>query len=202
MTCETSAPSDLQLQQALRVAVAATDRGDYAGAMKVFKALYGDPKLKAPPDGLSAYGLCVAMEEKQTKKGIELCRAAIAAQFYDSRHYCNLITLHLKKADRKGAVEVLCEALERMPKDAALLALRDKMGYRHPPPIASLSRDNPINRILAGNKRKGGEGAPERSHRSFNLPVRSHLAAGLAALLFFALIFGGTFLVLYRQAYG
>lgn len=201
MSNDSSSPSELQLQQALRVAVAATERGDYAGAIKVFNAVYGDPSIAAAPDGLSAYGLCVALEEKQTKKGVDLCRAAINAQLWDSRHYCNLINLHLKKANRKSAVEVLEEGLDRMPTDAALLALRDKMGFRESPPIPFLSRESIFNRILT---RKRGAPIPPRrsSSRGFSAGSVHPVAAGVIVLLFFAVIFGSTFFVLYRQAYG
>lgn len=196
-----TSPSELQLQQALRVAITATDRGDYAGAIKVFKAVYADPAIKAPPDGLSAYGLCVAMEEKQTKKGVDLCRAAIAAQFYDARHYCNLVNLHLRKANRKSAVEALEEGLGRMPSDSALLALREKMGFRSAPPIPFLSRDSFLNRMLS---RKRGGRIPPRRERSSGFKVGNihPLIAGMIVLFFFAAVFGGTFFVLYRQAYG
>lgn len=200
MSTISTSPSELQLQQALRVAIAATDRGDYAGAMKVFKAIYDDPNVKAPVDGLSAYGLCVAMEDRQTRKGIELCRAAIASQFYDSRHYCNLISLHLRKSNRKAAVETLEEAMGRLPQDAALLAMREKMGYREPSPISFLSRDNFLNRILA--RRNRGNGRPRPAQRSrINFRNISPLVAGALVLIFFAAVFGGTFLVLYQQAY-
>jgi tetratricopeptide (TPR) repeat protein len=199
MSSDPAAPSDLQIQQALRVAVTATERGDYPGAMKVFKAIYGDKTIKAPPDGLSAYGLCVAMEEKQTKKGIELCRAAIAAQFYDSRHYVNLINLHVKKGDRSGALEVFEEAIGRLPQDGALLALRDRLGLRKPPPVAFLSRGNPINRMLSGEKR--APSAPPGGSR-FRLAGVHPMVGALIGLLFFAAVFGGTFYFLYHQAYG
>lgn len=201
MSTESNSPSEQQLQQALRLAIAAADRGDYAGAIKVFNAVYGDPSLAAPPDGLSAYGLCVAMEEKQTRKGIDLCRAAITAQGWDARHYINLINLHLRKANRKSAVEVLEEGLGRMPKGTALTAQREKMGYRKSPPIPFLSRDSVFNRMLA---RKRGAPIPPRrsSNRGFRVGGLHPLAAGLIVLFFFAAVFGGTFFVLYRQAYG
>lgn len=201
MSDVSSSPGEQQLQQALRAAIAATDRGDYPGALKVFTAIYGDPAIKAPPDGLSAYGLCVAVEEKQSKKGVELCRAAIAAQFYDSRHYSNLVKLYLKRANRKGAIEVLEEALAQMPEDATLLALREKMGIRDKPPISFLSHDNLLNRLLP-RKRRGHEAARHEPRSRFRIGSLHPIAVAVIVLLFFAVVFGGTFLMLYRQAYG
>lgn len=196
MSDDSQAPSELQIQQAVRAAVAATDRGDYAGALKVFKAVYDTPGITAPPDGLSAYGLCVAIEEKQTKKGIDLCRAAISGQFYDSRHWINLVNLHLRKGDKPGALDVLREALAKMPNDASLLAMKPKVGLREAPPIGFLGHDNLLNRMLS-RRRRGGTQAGASGGGKLH-PV----VMGLIVLVFFAAVFGGTFYVLYRQAYG
>lgn len=198
MTTDSLVPSELQIQQALRAALAAFDRGDHAGALKVFKAIYEDSKFAAPPDGLSAYGLCVSLVEGQTKKGIDLCRAAIAAQFYDSRHYVNLINLHLKKGSKLAAVEVLKEALGRMPKDPTILALREKLGVHEPPPIGFLSHRNPLNRLLSRGRNKGRK---KRSGSGFKFGRIHPVVGAIFALLLFAAAFGGTFYFLYRQAY-
>ena len=40
-------------------------------------SLGAEDDFQAPPDGLSHYGLCVALGDKQTLKGIEYCRKAI-----------------------------------------------------------------------------------------------------------------------------
>ncbi len=188
-------PSELQLQQAMRLGIAATERGDYPQAIKVFKVLYEDPRIKVPVEGLSFYGLCVAIEDKQTKKGIDLCKAAIAAQFYDSRHYVNLIRLHLKKGNKPSAVEVLNDALSRMPKDSSILKLQAELGMGARPPIGFLHRDNPLNRWLQSRRKK-----PRSS--KFHLENVHPAVTGLVVLIIFAAIFGTVYYYLYEQAYG
>jgi len=200
MTTDAFGPSELQIQQALKAAQSAVDRGDYSGALKVYKAIYEDPRISSPPpDGLSAYGLCLALAENQTKKGMELCKSAITTQFYDSRHVVNLVNLHLKKGNTATAVETVKEALGRMPEDSALLALKGKLGIRDAPAIGFLSHENLLNRLFT-RRRKGAKRKRVGSRIQFG---RVHPAVGiLIALIFFAAIFGGTFYFLYHQAYG
>jgi hypothetical protein len=198
MTTDSLAPSELQIQHAVKAALAAVDRGDHAGALKVFKAIYDDPNINAPADGLSSYGLCLAIVENQTKKGIDLCRAAITTQFYDSRHFVNLVNLHLRKGNRSAAVETVKEALGRMPKDAAILALKEKLGIREAPPIRFLSHDNPLNRMFARGRSAGKKGPGNGLKLGGIHPV----AGIIIATVFFAVVFGGTFYVLYQKAYG
>jgi tetratricopeptide (TPR) repeat protein len=136
------------LLAAIRAGIAATDRGDYKQGYHALAAAYGNGASQLPPDGLSHYGLCIAIVEKQTRKGAELCRLAISAQFYDSAHYANLIRLYLARGDRRQAVDTLHEALARLPEDWRLLRLRREMGYREKPVIPFLERNNPLNKTL------------------------------------------------------
>ncbi|MFA6956443.1 MAG: hypothetical protein WC538_11280 [Thermoanaerobaculia bacterium] len=198
MTTDALAPSELQIQQALKAALGAVERGDHAGALKVFKAIYEDPRIAAPPDGLSGYGLCLALVENQTKRGMELCRSAITTQFYDSRHVVNLVNLHLKKGNKLAAVETVKEALSRMPEDAAVLALKGKLGIRQAPPIRFLSHENVLNRMLSRGRQDGKRKPGSRRRLG---PLHPAVTA-LIALIFFAAVFGGTFYFLYHQAYG
>jgi len=198
MTTDALGPSELQIQQALKAAQSAVDRGDHAGALKVYKAIYEDPRISAPADGLSGYGLCLALAENQTKKGMELCRTAIATQFYDSRHVVNLVNLHLKKGNKPAAIETVKEALGRQPKDSALLALKEKLGIREAPAIRFLSHENLLNRIFSRRRKDGKKRTGSRLKFG-----RIHPAVGIfIALIFFAAVFGGTFYFLYHQAYG
>lgn len=138
-----------QLSAALRQGIDATQRGDYAAALRVLSPIYTDPTVSLPL-GLSYYGLCLAKAERKYNAAIKACQSAIEQQFYDSRHYVNLIRVYLAAGSRKKAVETLEKALARMPKDDEILALRDEMGYRSRPPFPSLSRDNVLN--LVGGK--------------------------------------------------
>jgi hypothetical protein len=180
--------------EAAQPAIAATERGDYKGAMAIFKALYRDTAAKPPSAAKSFYGLCLALAANQTTLGVALCRAAISEQPNNSRHYGNLVRLHLGKLDTKAAAEVLEEALAQFPKDALLLQMRDQMGLGVPPPIRSLRRDHILNRLLLAQK-----DSRQRGRFTFG---SIHPAVGLLVVtLLFACVFGVTFWVLYRQAY-
>lgn len=140
--------SERELIFAMRAGIAAVERGDYRQGYKSLQIAYGHPKVIPPPDGLSHYGLCIAIVERQTRKGAELCRDAINQQFYDSVHFINLVRLYIIRDNRKNAIDVLHEALQRLPDDRKLLALREEIGYRSKPVVPFLARNNPVNAAL------------------------------------------------------
>jgi hypothetical protein len=139
-----------QIKDLLRAGIAATENGDYAKGYKALGSFYGSGLDGLPPDGLSHYGLCVAVIEKQTRKGVEFCRAAMKAQFYQPIHFANLINLYIERDDRKNAVKVLEQGLRRMPDDPQLNRIRARIGYkvRIRPTIPFLARQNPVNVFL------------------------------------------------------
>lgn len=141
-----------QIHEAVRIGIAATEREDYEGALKLFSIVYTAGN-EVPVNGLSYYGLCLAKAERKFNAGVQLCEKAIDSQFYDSAHYINLIKLFLSAKSRRKAVEVLETAIARMPTDPRVQAMRAEMGYRARPVIRFLHRDNPVNVIL-GKRRK------------------------------------------------
>ncbi len=203
----TNATVDADVQKAVRMAIAATERKDYPTALRLFTHLYGNPMLNTPVDGLSYYGLCVALSEKQTKKGVDLCREAMRHQFYDSTHHANLIRLHLAKGNRKLAVQAMEEGLKGLPGDKRLTQLREEMGWRKRNPIPFLPRDNAMNQWLGARKRGqatsfGAENASTASTTTFNLQRLQPLQMLLFGFLGFATMFTITFYILYQRAYG
>jgi len=202
-----AAPVDAEVQKAVRMAIAATEKKDYQTALTLFHHIYESPSLNAPADGLSYYGLCVALHEKQTKRGIDLCREAISQQFYDSTHHANLVRLHLAKGNRKFAVHAMDEALKSLPRDKRLVQLRGEMGFRQRNPVPFLPRESTLNRVLGprrrgtGNRDVAADTGPFET-TSFNLQQLQPLQMILFGLLGFATVFTITFYVLYQQAYG
>ncbi len=139
-----------QIRDLLRTGITATDSGDYEKGYKALGAFYGSGLEGLPPDGLSHYGLCVAVVEKQTRKGVELCRVAMKAQFYAPAHFVNLVKLYIERDDRRNAVKVLEQGLRRLPGDPDLNRIRARIGYkvRAKTSIPFLSRGNPVNVLL------------------------------------------------------
>lgn len=135
------------LDAALKRGIAAVDREDYQAGLMILGTYYrNDPE--GVPDGLSHYALCLAILQKRYKEAIKMCENAIDRQFYQGTHYTNLVKIYLSSGNRKRGVEVLERGMKRLPKDQIIMALRDKIGWRRPPPVRFLHRDNPLNMYL------------------------------------------------------
>ncbi len=209
MTASTASDdASADVLKAARMAIAATQKKDYSTALTLFNQIYGNPAFDAPVDGLSYYGLCVALEEKQTKKGVDLCRKAIELQFYDSTHHANLVRLHMAKKNRKLAVKALEDGLKNLPEDKRLLDLRREIGFRESNPVPFLPRESTLNRTIGtrrrGNDRSPKNDSPARSNRGTSIDLQNlqPLQMILFGLLGFASIFSITFYIMYQQAYG
>jgi len=152
--------TEKELISAIKTGIAFVERGEYQQGYAALQASYGRATITLPADGLSHYGLCVAVLEKQTRKGVEFCRMAINEQFFNSSHFVNLVRLYVIRGHRKAAVEALQEGLHRLPDDAALLRVRDEIGYRESPVVTFLPRENPINATLGKIRAKVKSKAP------------------------------------------
>lgn len=203
---DTSVNADVQ--KAVRMAIAATEKRDYGTALTLFNHVYGNPDFNAPAEGLSYWGLCVAIAEKQTKKGVDLCRQAMEREFYDSTHHANLVRLHLTKGNRKLAVQAMEEAMLSIPGDQRLAQLRQQMGFRQHNPVPFLPRNNSLNQWLGRRKRGTGtrvraaSGGRDFAAATFELRNLQPLQMILFAFLGFATVFTITFYILYQRAYG
>ena len=141
------APSDIS--QVLARGADLTARGDYAGALPIFAAVYKTVPPEQYPQGLSAYGLCLSKIEHKNKQGAELCEKAMKAQPFEGMHWVNLVRLYIGVKNRKKAVEVLESGLAKHPKDSKLLKVRDEIGYRKTPYLRFLSRTHPLNKAYS-----------------------------------------------------
>ncbi|MFA6956444.1 MAG: hypothetical protein WC538_11285 [Thermoanaerobaculia bacterium] len=159
--------SEREIFAMIKAGVAYVERGDYKQGFASLNAVYGrSGELPPPPDGLSHYGLCVAILERQTRKGAALCRTAINHQFFNSAHFVNLVRLYIIRGNRKAAVETLHEGLTRLPNDRALLTVQDEIGHREEPIVGFLHRDNPINEALGKMRAKKNPEADSKKKRS------------------------------------
>lgn len=154
--------TERELIAAIKSGIAFVERGDYSKGFAALQASYGRATINLPADGLSHYGLCVAVLEKQTRKGVEFCRMAINEQYFNSIHFVNLVRLYIIRGNRKAAVDALHEGLKRLPDDAALLQVREEIGYRDSPVVSFLPRANPINATLGKLRRKVKPGGPRK----------------------------------------
>jgi tetratricopeptide (TPR) repeat protein len=142
--------------------IAAVRRDEYLLGFTILAEAYRDNVENKVADGLSYYGLCLALVEKKFKPAIELCKRAIELQFYHPEHYVNLARVYVATGNRRKALGVLEEGLRVLPDDENIVRLRREMGIRSRPAIPFLSRDHVLNRMLgrARHARKGQAARP------------------------------------------
>ncbi len=130
-----------------------TRDGDYLHALTVFFEVYGTenaPPLNNPKaaNGLSFFGLCLALVQKKHKEAIELCKRAIDLEFYNGDHYANLSRVYTSAGNRKKAIEAAEAGLKILPDHDELLVVRKELGVRSKPLVPFLDRSHPINVTL------------------------------------------------------
>ena len=131
-------------------AIALTKEQDYLHALTRFVEIYGtkdSPPIQNPKDasGLSFFGLCVALVQKNYRTAIDLCKRAIDLEFYNGEHYANLARVYLAQGNRKKAVDTAEQGLKLVPEHETLLEVRKELGVRSRPPVPFLDRSNPVN---------------------------------------------------------
>jgi tetratricopeptide (TPR) repeat protein len=150
-----------RIQEAIEV----TKSEDYLRAYTLFLDIYGteDPppvSVAKSAEGLSYFGLCLALVQKKFKPAIDLCRRAIELQFYSGEHYANLTRVYVAAGNRKKALETIDAGLKLMPDDDSLLAVRKSLGVRARPAVPFLDRAHPIN-VTLGQSRHAKKVADE-----------------------------------------
>jgi len=130
-------------------------RKNYRGAIALLdEALHFHPKDAF----LQSYRGCLdAVVDKNYKSGIKMCKSALDAlkkdlpfgqEFYLPTLYLNLGRAHLAAAEKSKAVKAFSEGLKLDPGNKDLTWEVRKLGERKSPPIAFLSRSNPINKYI------------------------------------------------------
>lgn len=138
----TPTPADL-----MRLGIAAVQRNDYRTGLKAFDALYSINVCDAYPRGMSYYGLCLARVERKFPAAVAWCKRAIHVEFYDGAHWANLVRVYIAAGSRRKAIEALHQGLKKVPKDPALVRVREEIGYRRNPSLRFLKRRSQINKI-------------------------------------------------------
>lgn len=131
-------------------AIEATQEEDYLRGLTIFLDTYGTEDVPAiqnskSAQGLSYFGLCVALVRKEYKHAIDLCRRAIDLEFYNADHYANLGRIYLVMGNRKKALETVESGLRLNMNHERLRAVRRMIGIRSKPALPFLDRANPIN---------------------------------------------------------
>lgn len=134
-----------------------TREGEYLRALTMFLEIYGTgekPPLTNPKaaNGLSFFGLTLALVQKKFKEAIELCKRAIDLEFYNGDHYANLTRVYSAAGNRKKAIETAESGLRILPEHEELRKVRTELGVRSKPPVPFLDRSHPINVTLGQSR--------------------------------------------------
>jgi Tfp pilus assembly protein PilF len=92
-------------------------------------------------------GYCIAKERGQVTKALELCRTAIKYEPDNTENYLMMAKVHLISGDKVEALQTLRQGMAQGG-SVEIDRLLNEIGTRKPPPIAFLSRDNPLNKWL------------------------------------------------------
>lgn len=167
----------------MTLALSATDRGEYEPALRLLATIYRVVPADKMPQGLSAYGLCLAKVEKKNKIGAEFAQRAIELQPYEGIHWANQVRIYIAGNNRKKAVEILERGMKKMRNDVALIKVRNEIGYRKAPYFRFLRRTHPLNKLY--------------SRMAAKMRVRSgKILLVVAGLVYLAMLVGVFFLIL------
>ena len=138
-------------------AIEATRKEDYLRALTMFLDFYGEEGAPRADDakaanGLSFFGLCLALVQKDYKAAVELCERAIALQFYNGDHFENLARVYLASGKRRKAIETAEQGLKSHEDHEGLKKVRQELGIRARPAVPFLDRSHPLN-VTIGQKR-------------------------------------------------
>jgi tetratricopeptide (TPR) repeat protein len=137
----------------IRKGISAVESENYLLGLTILSEAYRSGRV-ASPEGLSYYGLCLALVEKKYKNAIDFCKKAIELQFYNPYHYANLCRVYMAAGARRRALDILQEGLRVMPEEETLLTLRGEFGLRARPPLPFLARNNPLNEMIGKARTK------------------------------------------------
>ncbi len=149
--------------------IIATRDEDYLAGLTLFLDVYGtedQPPISGSKaaEGLSYFGLCIALISKKYKTAIDLAKRAIDLQFYNGDHYANLTKIYVAAGNRKKAVETADAGLKLLPDHDGLLETRQSLGMRARPAVPLLDRSNPIN-VSLGQSRHAKKVADEEKKK-------------------------------------
>lgn len=155
-----------QSERDINKGIRAAKRGDYLEAIVLLTDAYERGEFTAhnkdSVEGLSYYGLCLALVQKKYKEAIEICKKTIALNFFNPAHYANLAKVYVAASMKKRAIDTIDDGLRSFPEDKGLRALRAELGVRARPVVPFLERSNPVNVSLGRSRhakkvKPGGE---------------------------------------------
>jgi tetratricopeptide (TPR) repeat protein len=100
-----------------------------------------------PPRVATSLGFGVAKYTRLYSKAIAMCQSARQENPEKSLHYLNLGRIYLMAGHKRSAMATLRQGL-KMERNPAIITELKELGVRKPPPLANLSREHLLNRLL------------------------------------------------------
>jgi tetratricopeptide (TPR) repeat protein len=122
----------------------ALKRGDTLHALECYERLIARERS---PEVCSALGYCLAKEKGTHREALYLCNEAIRNEPKSPRHFLFLGRVYLLAGRKKEAIRAFNLGLRHGGSAEIGMELK-KLGYRKPPVLPFLSRDNPLNKYL------------------------------------------------------
>jgi hypothetical protein len=124
---------------------------------QVAEADHADDTL---PDTFYSYlGHGISIVENRLKEGLLLCEHSVKINFLSPENFANLAAVHLLSKNRIKALKAIEKGLALDADHPALIKQMHTMGWRRPPVIGFLTRDNPLNKFL-GRRRHNSSKDP------------------------------------------
>ena len=124
---------------------------------QVAEADHADDTL--PETFYSYLGYGISIVENRLKEGLLLCEHSVKMNFLSSENFANLAAVHLLSKNRIKALKAIEKGLALDAQHPSLIKQMHKMGWRRPPVIGFLNRDNPLNKYL-GRRRHNNSKDP------------------------------------------
>ncbi|MFQ5700670.1 MAG: tetratricopeptide repeat protein [Acidobacteriota bacterium] len=141
-------PAEMSFQKGLR----ALEARRYLEGLAYFEsALNLEERMGISSAGrvryLSYYGLALSLAAGRTEDAIEMCKRAVAVEFYNPDLYLNLARVYLSAGELRKAHRATVRGLHLEGRHPGLLAIRKRMGMRRRPAFTFLPRRHVLNRL-------------------------------------------------------
>jgi len=128
-----------------------------ASLNQAHKYLSAQGSKGVPPQFLSLYGFCLAMEGRNTKKGIQYCERAVSIEHFRPQSFYYLGIAYLKGAKKRKAISAFYKGLRIDEDHPGIKEQLRKLGERKGPLLPFLPRQNFLNKTIGritGGSRK------------------------------------------------
>jgi len=132
-------------------------QNDWTDGVAHLAALAGQKDIQLPPYYYGYLGHGVIRLQRRSREGIALCKKAVKRGYADPDNHYNLARSYWLLGKRKPAVSALEAGMRIDRAHPGLSSLREEMGYRRPPVIKFLSRDNFLNQYLGRRRHQREE---------------------------------------------